>query len=173
MLWAGISIRARCTTLCDKVCQWLAASQWFSPCTPVSSSNKTDCHDITEILLKVALNTIKQTNKQTLTNSFVSCSWNVVTKSSSLNEPPYWILKIQLVNYYNMIENKDTAYLWNNFYPKMTRKMLRKFSNDITTFYDVYEPKLSTIFIDILVFCYFSTLSSAQLKYFCFALKYK
>jgi hypothetical protein len=24
MLWAQISIRARCTTLCDKVCQWLA-----------------------------------------------------------------------------------------------------------------------------------------------------
>jgi hypothetical protein len=29
------------------------------------SANKTDRHDITEILLKVALNTIKQTNKQT------------------------------------------------------------------------------------------------------------
>ena len=27
--------------------------------TPVSSTYKTDCHDITEILLKVALNTIK------------------------------------------------------------------------------------------------------------------
>jgi hypothetical protein len=35
---------------------------WFSP---VSSTNKTERHDITEILLKVALNTIKQTNKQT------------------------------------------------------------------------------------------------------------
>jgi hypothetical protein len=32
---------------------------------PVSSTNKTDRHDITEILLKVVLNTIKQTNKQT------------------------------------------------------------------------------------------------------------
>ena len=32
---------------------------------PVSSTNKTDSHDITEILLKVALSTIKQTNKQT------------------------------------------------------------------------------------------------------------
>jgi hypothetical protein len=29
----------------------------------VSSTNKTDLHDITEILLKVALNTIKQANK--------------------------------------------------------------------------------------------------------------
>jgi hypothetical protein len=38
------------TTLCDKVCQWLAAGRWFSPCTPVSPTNKTDLHDITEIL---------------------------------------------------------------------------------------------------------------------------
>ena len=30
----------------------------FSKGTPVSSSNKTDCHDINEILLKVVLNTI-------------------------------------------------------------------------------------------------------------------
>jgi hypothetical protein len=28
------------------------------------STNKTDCHDITEILLKVALNTIKQTKTE-------------------------------------------------------------------------------------------------------------
>ena len=35
--------------------------QWFSLCTPVSSTNKADCHDITEILLKVALNTITLT----------------------------------------------------------------------------------------------------------------
>jgi hypothetical protein len=43
---------ARCTTLCDKVCQLLAIGQWFSPGTPVSSTNKTDRHDITEILLR-------------------------------------------------------------------------------------------------------------------------
>ena len=46
------------TTLCDKVCQWLAAGLWFSPGTPVSSTNKPDCHNIAEILLKVTLNTI-------------------------------------------------------------------------------------------------------------------
>jgi hypothetical protein len=34
------------------------AGQWFSPGTTVSCTNKTDCHDVTEILLKVALNTI-------------------------------------------------------------------------------------------------------------------
>jgi len=44
------------------VCQWLATGLWFSPGTPVSSTNKTDRHDITEILLKVALNIITPYN---------------------------------------------------------------------------------------------------------------
>ena len=34
------------------------ASRWFSPGTPVFSTNKTGRQDITEILLKVALNAI-------------------------------------------------------------------------------------------------------------------
>ena len=44
MLWIRISIRARCLTLCDKVCQWLATGRCFSPGTPVFSNNKTDRH---------------------------------------------------------------------------------------------------------------------------------
>jgi hypothetical protein len=64
------------TTLCDKVCQWLATDQWFSPGTPVSSNSKTDCHDITEILLKVALNTINQTTtEQCFTQIPVEIIW--------------------------------------------------------------------------------------------------
>ena len=35
------------TTLTDKVCQCLAAGRWFSPGSPVSSTNKTNRHDIT------------------------------------------------------------------------------------------------------------------------------
>ena len=62
MLWVRISSMARCTTLGDKVCQWLATGRCFSPDPPASSTNKTDRHDITEILLKVALNTITTTN---------------------------------------------------------------------------------------------------------------
>ena len=31
---------------------WLAADQWLSLGTPVSSTNKTDLHDITEILME-------------------------------------------------------------------------------------------------------------------------
>ena len=45
-------------TLCDKICQWLATGQWFSPGTQVSSTNKTDCHNIAKILLNVVLDTI-------------------------------------------------------------------------------------------------------------------
>ena len=41
-------------------CQWLVIDRWFSPGTLVSSINKIDCHGITEILSKVALNTIHQ-----------------------------------------------------------------------------------------------------------------
>ena len=44
------------TTLCDDVCQWFAAGRWFSLDIPVSSTNNTDRHDITEIVVKVALN---------------------------------------------------------------------------------------------------------------------
>jgi len=33
--------------------------RWFSMGPPVSSTNKTDRHDIIELLLKVALSTIK------------------------------------------------------------------------------------------------------------------
>ena len=42
--------------------------QWFSPGTPVSSTNKTEYHNITDILFKVALNTITFTiNLQIIT----------------------------------------------------------------------------------------------------------
>ena len=51
-LWVRIPLRRGVlnATLCDKVCQW------FSPGTLVSSTNKTDHHDIAEILLKLAFN---------------------------------------------------------------------------------------------------------------------
>ena len=41
------------TTICDKVCQLLVTGRWFSPGPPAPSTNKTDRHNITEILLIV------------------------------------------------------------------------------------------------------------------------
>jgi hypothetical protein len=53
-LWVRITIRQGVldTTLCDKVCQWLVTGRGF---TPISSTNKTDRHDTTEIFLNVVL----------------------------------------------------------------------------------------------------------------------
>jgi hypothetical protein len=44
----------------DKAYQLLAHGRWFSPGTPASSTTKAGRHEIAEILLKVALNTINQ-----------------------------------------------------------------------------------------------------------------
>jgi hypothetical protein len=74
-LWVQVSLRRGVldTTLCDKVCQWLVAGRWFSTGTQVSSTNKTDRHDITEILLKVALNTVALTLYWGITDG--ECKW--------------------------------------------------------------------------------------------------
>ena len=90
------------TTFCDKVCQWFTAGRWFSPCTPVSSTNKTDSHDITEILLKVVLNTINQTSNHLIRMEFSFCKisvgdlvgWKTVRLCKSKcfkNEP--WVIR--------------------------------------------------------------------------------
>jgi hypothetical protein len=72
MLWVWISMRVRCTTLCDKVCQWLATGQWFSLGPSISSTDKTDRHDI-------AINAIKQTNQK---QSLPWCNGHLMLTSS-------------------------------------------------------------------------------------------
>ena len=44
--------QGKVSTLCDQVCQWRVTGQWFSLGPPVSSINKTDCHNKAETLLK-------------------------------------------------------------------------------------------------------------------------
>jgi hypothetical protein len=61
-----VSYKDGCTRLAaasDKAYQLLVHGRWFSPGTLASSTTKTCRLDIAEILLKVALSTIKQTNK--------------------------------------------------------------------------------------------------------------
>jgi len=50
----------------DKISQLLAHGRWFSPGTPASSTTKTGRHDIADILLKVASNTINQAKSSTM-----------------------------------------------------------------------------------------------------------
>ena len=80
------------TTLCDKVRQWLATGRWFSPGTPVSSTNKTDRHDITETLLKVAINTINLYKPLSLSElSFLSPNEYFFSHNMSLH-PLEWLI---------------------------------------------------------------------------------
>ena len=51
--------------------------------TPVSSTNKTDLHDITEILLKVALNSITLTQTR-ITSVVISYIYNIRTLSENI-----------------------------------------------------------------------------------------
>ena len=76
--WRGVHD----TTLCDKVCKWLATGRWFSPATPVSSTNTTDHHDISEIFLKVALITILLTLLCTL---FMKCWFCYIQRETTLS----------------------------------------------------------------------------------------
>ena len=59
-LWVRTPLRRGVldAAVCDQVCQWLAAGPCFSTGISVSSTNKTDRNNATEILLKVMLNTM-------------------------------------------------------------------------------------------------------------------
>ena len=66
MLWVRTQLMSMCTTLCNKVCQWLAAGRWFSL---VSSTDKTDHHDITEIFIESGVKHHKTNPNQTIPSS--------------------------------------------------------------------------------------------------------
>ena len=60
------------------LCQWLSTGLWVSSGTHVSSTNKNDHHDTTEIFLKVALNT----NILTLTLSWIQNAEYIINSIS-------------------------------------------------------------------------------------------
>jgi hypothetical protein len=92
-----INLCTRLAAASDKVYQLLAHGRWFSPGTPASSTTKTGCHDIAEILLKGYIKhnkSINQSMGKQLVN-FITCSCEssapffVIYKAG--NEPtPYW-----------------------------------------------------------------------------------
>ena len=105
-LWVRIPLSRRVldTTLCDKVCQWLATGRWFSQGTLVSFANKTDFQNITEISLKVALNTI------TLTLNLTICPWNSFTHVNQIKTMIYWCLSG--LNIHKLAHGKISIKLW-------------------------------------------------------------
>ena len=105
--------RARCTTLCDKVCQWLAAGRWFSPGPLVSSTNTTDRYDITEILLKVVLNTIKPNLKPNLACRCLHFMYTLHSPSSPFIIPPKHSQQILTLNTH---EIKIRSVIHKNFF---------------------------------------------------------
>ena len=106
MLWVWIPLRWGIldTTLCDKVCQWLATDQWFSSGTPVSSTNKSYLHNITKELLKVQLNTI------TLTYNVFDVK---LPDNFQNQETVVWYLTIPLLDiwqYHSLISDNTTPW---------------------------------------------------------------
>jgi hypothetical protein len=61
--------------------------RWISPGIPISFTNKTNRHNITEILLKVALEH-RQTNKQTDTHFAVTVTTYHTIMATTANEIP-------------------------------------------------------------------------------------
>jgi hypothetical protein len=115
-------------TLCDKVCQWLAAGRWFFLGPLVSSTNKTERHNIAEILLKVVLSTIKPTNHYC--DLWTAPGTVILTETLILSEPQstlvhghsqvnaWWISLVQ-INVWHMsipMEKSNLELIWNNTY---------------------------------------------------------
>jgi hypothetical protein len=85
---------------------WIATGQWFSHGALVSSTNKTDHHDITEILLKVAL------NNHTLWHGYTgSCKSNYHTIRTTMAPPCHKTSK----NYIISFSHRNELTLWWKF----------------------------------------------------------
>jgi hypothetical protein len=70
---------------------------WFSPGTQVSSTNKTDRHDITEILLKMALNTIIPIEEEQISK----CYWfDIMLEIKNLRKFLFHTMKMWLISKY-------------------------------------------------------------------------
>jgi hypothetical protein len=103
------------TTLCDKVCHWLPTFRWVSP---VSSINKTDRHDITEILLKVALNTIAMNPSKSSNQNAISVVNVVLIGSTSAT--------IVLESFMTIRRGNEPQYQCLNFICKWSPSLLTK-----------------------------------------------
>ena len=99
------------TTLCEKVCHWIAAGRWFSPCTQVSPTNKTDSHGITEILWKVESG-VKHHNSKPYKSIGLGCVKFLMNDLMVIKQLNYTIsyLEVHLFNHMLQICNIDLIF---------------------------------------------------------------
>jgi hypothetical protein len=130
MLWVRISIRERCT-LCDKVCQWLETGLWFCPSPLVSSTNKTDRHDITEIVLVIILHT-----------DFFFFGLNLLLWFDKSDNWRKWILKIwhQIWPYKNNTQQNSPLCEWHHISLYPTQKCHWGIEVQINFVFALYTP---------------------------------
>jgi hypothetical protein len=106
------------TTLCDKVWQWLEVDRLLSPSISVSSNNQTDFHDITEILLKVALNTI------TLTHIILKTEKTIAScLEKAMLHPPPWIYPSSITFNYQL-KDQLSVYIYIYIYILIYREWM-------------------------------------------------
>ena len=99
-LWVQIPHRRGIheATFYDKVCLSFVTVRWFSPGTPVSSTNKSDLHNKTEILLKVVLNTINHIYTQSKGDNHEKLFTNVRIKLCNLHPNVFFKPSHKFVN---------------------------------------------------------------------------
>ena len=94
MLSVRILVRTRCTTLCDKVCQWLSAGRWFSL---VSPTNKTGRHN---------WNIVESCAKHHNTNKTKqSTSWAMIYQCVIFLSPSHSFLSVKTNSSMIILEN--------------------------------------------------------------------
>ena len=86
--------------------------RWFSTGTPVFSTNKTDCHDITQILLKVALNTINPFPKHKYAIYFLLLFFTNSTRLAICPWVKYWTISTIKAGTASSFSKGDSL-LWN------------------------------------------------------------
>ena len=86
----------------------------FFPGPPVSSTNKGGCHDITEILLKVALTTITQTKKNNMCDEEKITDITVFSNDRSKQfHVSLLLFSLFVIRMSNTDEHTSNCFLWN------------------------------------------------------------
>ena len=111
-----------------KVCQGLETGQCFSPGTP-DSIIKADRHDITEILLKVALNTISLTQTVNVLTGTLEVYARYIKQREITTRGDIFIFVFLSINYYGYIMTMCLIFFY------LMKGLIKLYSNFIFFFF--------------------------------------